>query len=378
MRLQKLFPFLCAFFFTPFFSGAHAQDTNAATIVWRLKMPGTQRSESSPALATNGTVYQGPFNGWMLAVSPAGKVKWQFKTGLEIKSSPAVGADGTIYYGSRDRNCYALTAAGKLKWKFMTGAWIDSSPAIGTDGTVYFGSDDKNFYALTPEGKLKWKFPTGGIVSSSPAIAADGTVYFGSHDKNFYAVTPAGKLKWLFATGAEIDASPTLAADGTVYFSSTDGWLHALAADGVERWRLHTGGYTGATAVLDENGNIYLTAARDFYFVSPQGKIIFQTPGEVTIDASGAATANREVIFSIPWLRIGSFSMDHFWPPTWVVGISDNLAGSPNVDAQGVIYAGGAGGLFAIKPPNAAPPAKSAWPLWRGDAQQTGRVSKSF
>ena len=354
---------------------ARAEDTNAATLLWKINLPGLQ-TDSSPALAPDGTVYQGTFHGWMLAVSSAGKIKWQFKAGREIKSSPAVGADGTIYFGSRDRNFYAVAADGKLKWKFPTGAWVDSSPALAEDGTIYFGSHDKIFYALTPDGKLKWKFLTGGIISASPSVAADGTVYFGGHDKNFYALTTDGKLKWKFATGGEIDASPTLAADSTIYFTSTDGLLHALAADGTERWNVRTGGYTGSTAVLDEKGNIYVCAAKDHLFISPQGKITFRHDTDVPMDMSGAVTANRQVIFSLPWLRLGSFDLDKQWPPAWMFPMSFNLAGSPNVDAQGNIYVSNGWNLLAVKPPNAAPPAKSSWPLWRGNAQQTGRAAK--
>lgn len=354
---------------------AHAENTNAATPLWQVALPG-HGSLSSPALATDGTVYQGTFYGWMLAVSPEGKVKWRFKAKREIKSSPAVGSDGTIYFGSRDRNCYALSPTGKLKWKFLTDAWVDSSVALAEDGTISFGSHDKNFYALTPEGKLKWKFPTSGIISASPAIAADGTIYFGSHDKNFYALTADGKFKWKFPTGAEIDASATLAADGTIYFSSTDGYLYALASDGTQRWRLQTHGYTGSTAVVDEDGNLYLAAGKEYIFVNPEGKIIFHTPSEYPLDNSAAATANREIIFSIPWLRIGSFHRDHSWPPSWTHPMSYNLESSPNVDPAGNIYACNTYALVAIRPPNPAPPAKSSWPLWRGNAQQTGRIAK--
>ncbi len=362
------------FLLFPFFF-AHAENTNEAALLWKLSIP-VRGSISSPALALDGTIYQSTFSGWMLAVSPAGKVKWQFKTKSEIKSSPAVGADGTIYFGSRDRNFYAVTPAGKLKWKFPTGAWVDSSPALAADGTIYFGSHDKNLYALASDGKLKWKFPAGGIVASSPAIAADGTIYFGSHDKNFYALTPDGKLKWKFATGGEIDASPTLAAEGVVYFSSTDGYLYALAADGTERWRLQTKSYTAATAVLSEEGNLYLTATKDYLFVSPQGKIIYQHPTDVQMDMSAAVTANREVIYSLPWLQVCSFNRDHIWPPTWTFKMSFNVEATPNVDTQGNIYVNNGYYLVAIKPPNAAPPANSAWPLWRGNAQQTGRMGK--
>ena len=136
----------------------------AATNLWVLKLP-SFGSGSAPALAPDGTIYLGLFDGTLLAVTPQGRVKWKFKAGREIKSSPAIADDGTIYFGSRDRKFYALTPAGKLKWTFPTDAWVDSSPAIGIDGTVYFGSWDKAFYALNPDGTERWRHHSGGVTA---------------------------------------------------------------------------------------------------------------------------------------------------------------------------------------------------------------------
>ena len=86
-------------------------------------------SDSSPALAPDGTVYTGCLASKLFAVNSNGVVKWIFHTGSDIKSSPALAADGTILFGCRDRKLYALTPAGKLKWAFPTGAWVDSMRA---------------------------------------------------------------------------------------------------------------------------------------------------------------------------------------------------------------------------------------------------------
>lgn len=131
-------------------------------------------SDSSPAIAEDGTIYLGVWNGNLRAFKPDGSAKWVFHGGREIKSSPAVGSDGTIYFGSRDRKLYAVGPDGRKKWEFKTGAWIDSSPAVASDGTVYFGSWDKNFYAVNHIGSKQWEFKTGGEVVSSAAIGAAG------------------------------------------------------------------------------------------------------------------------------------------------------------------------------------------------------------
>jgi outer membrane protein assembly factor BamB len=348
----------------------------AVTNFWKVSLSAGDGSESSAAVAPDGTIYQGTFRGGLLAISPEGKIKWRFKAGREIKSSPAVGADGTIYFGARDWKFYALTPQGNLKWVFTTGAWVDSSPAIAGDGTVYFGSWDTNFYALNPDGSLKWKFATGSRVDSSPAIGADGTIYFGSHDQKIYALTPAGKLKWQFTTGAPVVASPAIGVDGTIYCPSTDGNLYALRPDGTERWRLHTGGYTPSSPVLDEDENLYLLVNHIHTSISYEGKIRWQHPSEFAMDTSAAAVANGQVYFSIPWLTIGAFDSQNPSPIKWRFKMDTSLCSSPNVDSYGVIYACDGRNLYALQPlTNAAAPAKSTWPLWRANPQHTGRVA---
>lgn len=347
---------------------------NSITNLWRLRLP-DYGSESSPALATDGTIYLGTFYGWLLAVTPDGKVKWKFKSDSEITSSPAVALDGTIYFGSRDRKCYALKPAGKLKWAFTTEGWVDSSPAIETDGTIYFGSWDHNLYALNPNGSLKWKFATSNVVDSSPAIGADGTIFFGSHDKNLYALKPDGTLKWKFTTGGEIISSPAIGTDGTIYFTSTDGSFYALAANGTQRWRTHTGDFSSSSPVIDMAGNLYVAVTNSQVSLTPEGNTRWHFGIGTSVNHSAAVTAREEVFLSKPWRGSGVVDAE---PKTLWDFVSDgNLNCSPNISPAGQIYFTDGPDLYALQPPtNAVPPARSSWPMWRADAQHTGRVQK--
>ena len=76
--------------------------------------------------------------------------------GFQLFSSPAVATDGTIYVGSTDTRLYALDPNGNIKWIYETGDQLVASPAIGSDGTVYIGSADRQLYAINPDGTLKW------------------------------------------------------------------------------------------------------------------------------------------------------------------------------------------------------------------------------
>src|ERR1700733_10276207 len=94
-KWPRLFPFLVLTFclLTP-------ANGIAQTNLWNIRLPDSY-SDTTPAIAPDGTIYQPAFDGSLLAVAPWGTVEWQFKTGVEIESSPAIGSDGTIYFASR-------------------------------------------------------------------------------------------------------------------------------------------------------------------------------------------------------------------------------------------------------------------------------------
>ncbi len=345
----------------------------AATNLWRLSVSNFD-GESSPAIGTNGTIYQATFDGKLLAVTREGEIQWTFKMGHEIKSSPAIADDGTIYFGARDRKLYAVTPEGKLKWTFPTGAWIDASPAIAADGTIYFGSWDKKFYALKPDGSLKWVLAMSNIVVSSPSIGTEGTIYFGSHDKKLYALNPDGTVRWTFLTSGQITSSPAIAADGTIYFTSTDGNLYALKPDGTERWRLRTGGFTESSPVLNALGDVYLGVNNYKYGVDPDGKKILEYGSPNLINISPVAARNGLVYFPASWGQLSAF--DRQGQLVWWAFIGTGVIpdSSPVIDEGGVIYFGDGRSLYAVTATNSSPLAKSSWPMFRANPRHTGRV----
>lgn len=325
---------------------------------------------AAPASARDGTIYAGTFKGKLFALTPDGRLKWMFQAGREIHSSPAIGADGTIYFGARDGKIYAVTSDGKNKWVFPTAAWVDSSPAIGKDGTLYFGSWDKNFYALNPDGTLKWKFATGALADSSPAIAADGTIYFGSHDKKFYALAPDGRLRWTFLTGGEISASPAIGADGIIYINSRNGHLYALNPDGTERWDVPTGDAGDASPIVDEAGQVWLASGHTKMITDarrPGWEWISDTERELTM----AATTSQ--IYVIGYGRKFN-ALNAAGQLVWTFPLDKNLTSAPVIAGDGTIYASREESLYAIYPPHPASTAKGSWPMFRGNAQHTGRM----
>ena len=181
--------------------GAYAQSDGTQRWAFTTLSSATAGSiVSAPAVGPDGTVYIGVevgtasstgASGRVFAINPNGSQKWVFDVPDWVDSTPAVATDGSVYFGCWNGVLYALRADGTKRWEFKAGAFIASSPALGSDGTVYVGAGS-NLVAVNPDGTLKWSFPAEDWIDSSPAIAPDGTIVVGSWDSNVYAIRPDG------------------------------------------------------------------------------------------------------------------------------------------------------------------------------------------
>jgi len=333
---------------------------------------------SSPAVADDGMIYFGLWNGDFRAFRPDGTPAWIFHAGREIHSSPAIGSNGTIYFGSRDRKLYAVGLDGKKKWDYKTGAWVDSSPAVGADGTIYFGSWDKNFYALKSDGAERWRFPTAGEIVSSPAIGLDGTIYFGSHDRKLHALRPDEGQSWEYATGGPIISSPAIDKDGTIYITSVDGFFYALGPHGVLKWRLRTGGITESSPVIGQDGTIYVGANALLWAISPDGQKKWTAQyGYNLIETAPLALEDGTVCFVSQFgllINLGSPKVFN-----WIYDQTSYGSISPAIGKDGKIYTMGqvvGTGILLYALQTDAKLAQSSWPRFRGDPRGIGRVSQ--
>lgn len=163
--------------------------------------------DSSPARAPDGTLYVGtdpygasgqapvPVDTSFFAFRPDGSRKWSFPVNDGVESSPALASDGTIYFGSHNSKLYAVRddgTHGTKLWEHATGGQIIGSPAIDGDGTIYVGSRDGVVHALRPDGSLKWSFPTDGDLQASPSLDARGVLYISTMNGTLYAIGEPG------------------------------------------------------------------------------------------------------------------------------------------------------------------------------------------
>jgi outer membrane protein assembly factor BamB len=148
----------------------------------------TSQPPTTPAVADDGTVYVADGK-QIYAFDGAGAQKWTVPIDGNVDGI-GIAADGTVYAAVQSGKLLAVTPAGVVRWTFQNPAGFVKAPAVGADGAVYLGGVDGGVYAVAPDGSLLWKVQTGDAVDSQPAIGADGTLYIASNDRKLYAIGP--------------------------------------------------------------------------------------------------------------------------------------------------------------------------------------------
>ncbi|UCF13712.1 MAG: PQQ-like beta-propeller repeat protein [Thermoplasmatales archaeon] len=346
------------------------------TILWTFESDGP--IETSPAIGENGTIYFGDHKNKFYAINPNGTLKWKFNAGepfpiidmqgyeteKAILSSPAIASDGTIYFTSFSNYLYALNSDGIEKWRYPVHVYVDvwSSPVIGPDGTIYVGSQqyppgettniqyEGILYAINPDGSLKWKFNSGSSgMPASPAVGHDGTVYAaggaGQGELSYtFAFNPTnGAIKWKFKTNLWQESSPSVGSDGTIYIGSKKGYVHALnPANGNVIWRYQTNDGVSAIPAIGADGTIYVGSwDATFYALTPEGEEIwhFETPPSLeAISTSAAIGSDGTIYFGAGSGNFYALSPDG--TEKWRLKAS-SFSSSPAIGADGTIYVGG-------------------------------------
>jgi outer membrane protein assembly factor BamB len=155
---------------TAYLSGGPDQTLYAISTDGSLKWSyfiGYSFSNSSPLIGSDGIIYMGSGD-TLLAINDDGTLRWDYTTegiqalhyyisnpysvwslqGFTAEMSPAIiDSFGTVYVKIAG-TLLAINPAGTLKWSYTTGSYLISPPVIDSDGTVYVGSYDNNLYAL--------------------------------------------------------------------------------------------------------------------------------------------------------------------------------------------------------------------------------------
>lgn len=234
----------------------------------RTTTAGVGRGRFAGLALDDGVLYAGlwvydPYRSVVLAVSPAGSVRWRHE--LAPLAGPPALHDGTLYVSTRQENAvYAFGRDGRQAWRTELGAEVENPPCVA-DGTVYVGLGNGSLVALDADtGEETWREPVAAGDACCPDIqgtpaAADGRLFVPGVDERVYGVDAAdGSTLWKSRVvgddyGNSIP-SPAV-AHGTVYVNTIHGGVVALdAADGTEVWRVPADGEAVETSPVSPPG----------------------------------------------------------------------------------------------------------------------------
>ena len=237
-------------------------------------------------------------------------------------------------------------SAATLHWRQRGPGKYKGSPAIGADGTVYAGVGFTPICAFDPDsGTKKWCSKRSGDVSHSvpaPAIAADGTVYLGARDNRLWSIdggTGATHWSYLVRTDGDVTGSPAIAPDGTVFTTSAcptaicpfttipagDGLVLAIHPDGTLLWQAAIFGVFNASPALSHDAGTVYIATKDGALHA--------------LSAAGDGHGNGVELWSA---SVGTSAPIRFTP-------TRERVSSPVVAADGTIYVGAVGGVWAVR-----------------------------
>lgn len=304
-------------------------------LAWTVDVPTT---ESSPAVAADGTTWFGAASGELVAVTASGVVlgRTASSDAGAVRSSPAIDTTGAAVFVGTDGVLYGVRAPSIVD---LDAGADGGDGGDGGDGTADGGGPAASVAFSRPVGQ-------GG---ASPVLAPDGTILVGTSDGKLHALAgAAASERWSASIGDGAGASPALGGD-TVYVGTSSGALQAFAlADGAARWSVALGSPLGSPAVGGD-GTIYVgTEDGRLVAVDPSGK-------ERWTFAAGGAIRGTPAVYAGTVYAGGADKKLHAvatatGKETWAYTTLGSV-GSPVIAGDGVVYVGASDArVYAIYP----------------------------
>lgn len=372
--------------------------------------------DTTPAIGKDGTIYATAMAGVVYAIDQAsGQKIWEYKINKPDVGSPVVDENGVVYVAAKGIFALDGTTGAKL-WDNASGASFSfgkylTAPVIVPGGllvAVYQDlSEDENLLRTfdSKSGDQKWEFELEeirglGNKASTPAVANDGTIYFGRGDVFLALDGKTGKKKWDFATGrgrglfSSNESSPAIGADGTVYFGGRDGKVYALnGKTGDKIWDQNVDSSVNGSPAIGPNGLVVISygsgiVALDgksgeekwnhslgaFSFTDYDGDPVVGNNGRVYIGSAGMSRGEKSshglVVFD------GTSGAKLWTAGTGKGSMLSGVSGGITMSSNGTIFFGGLDNKLYCVGTEATGPADSSWPMFGGNAQNTGNVSK--
>jgi len=237
------------------------------------------------------------------SLNPDGTLRWSvYQTGMY--GSPAVAPDGTIYQGDEFAQIRAYNpATGGVLWTTPLCCYGNRSAALDSNGNLYVATDGGVFgstslWSLTPAGGVRWSKGTGNLVST--VIGPGDVIYTMDSGGTVFCYHADGSQCWpgYAAGGSASDRNLSVSSSGTVYAKTSMG-LFAVNPNGTLKWHFNPGGdaLTSPTAVLDKDGNVYVGFGNAVYLLDASGNVRSGWP--VTLASVGQLVIGNGVLYAV-------------------------------------------------------------------------------
>jgi outer membrane protein assembly factor BamB len=352
-----------------------ACDAGPGSIEWKVELSSPVRR--APAVAPDGTIWIGTYDGTLYSVSTTGSNLQGAKAGGEAMT-PAIGADGTVYFGSTDGKLYAVNPDFTVKWTSALSSGI-RCPALGEDGTIYVGgSGTGNVFAVSPSGTTLWNTRTTftwGV--TTPVIGPDGTVYVGGDwGVALLALDPAtAQVRWTFSPGAYWDGVAAAVAPGGHIFaitgSLTSTRVYELEPDSggvVNYWEFYA-----VTEPVIGNNSVYVwdRSTATLQSIPLSGGNSHGIIGHTGENYLAPAISGSGDLY-VP-VRDTLYILSSSGSVKSTVVLDASISTPPTIGPDGTVYIGADTKLYAIRGDGMSP-ANQPWPMYMRDARHTGKA----
>jgi outer membrane protein assembly factor BamB len=221
-------------------------------------------------------------------------------------------------------------------WTFDPGSELRGRIAAGADGSIFFITRDGVLHGLDSAGKEIMHRDASG---SSPAVLPDGTVIAMASGSALAAIRPGSDASWNLEIG---DSAGPLAVSDRAIYASVGADLVSVSTTGSLNWRVNVGPVTRAATTSD--GVVVGTSRGAVTALASDGAVIwtFQPDGGF----SGSVAYFDDVVYA--GSAGGVYAIDaRTGNPIWHVNSTRAVTAGPVVAPSGAIFAG-AGKTYGI------------------------------
>jgi len=199
-------------------------------------------------------------------------VEWRFHVGSTIHAAPAVATDGTVYVGTGDGYVIAVSDVGSLRWSFTVEGAVAWSPLVDVVDHVIVATLARHLYSIAPSGQIAWQREPPAHVSTELRLAPRSSFVFGASDGALWAYSIHSTALWHVETHVVLGAPPAVRGNRIV-LAAQDGTL--LLLDGAERRSaVHFEGSPHAAPAIAEDGTIYALFGDTLVHVDARGAVL--------------------------------------------------------------------------------------------------------